>query len=69
MIAFTAEGLVKERHFIDGTFKSNRMFWVSEAAGLTQFGVFVEILQPETCSSIKHWHCAEDEMVYVLEGN
>jgi oxalate decarboxylase/phosphoglucose isomerase-like protein (cupin superfamily) len=33
-----------------------------------QFGAFVEILQPGSRSSLRHWHSAEDEMVYVLEG-
>lgn len=42
--------------------------WISEAGGLTQFGAFIETLQPGARSSIKHWHSAEDEMVYVLEG-
>ncbi len=46
----------------------NRNYWISEAGGLTQFGAFVEVLQPGSRSSIKHWHSAEDEMVYVLEG-
>lgn len=40
----------------------------SDAGGLTQFGAFVEILPPGSRSSIKHWHAAEDEMVYLLEG-
>lgn len=42
--------------------------WISEPGGLTQFGAFIEVLQPGARSSIKHWHSAEDEMVYVLEG-
>ena len=42
--------------------------WISEAGGLTQFGAFVETLPPGSLSSLKHWHSAEDEMVYVLEG-
>lgn len=45
-----------------------RTLWISEAGGLTQFGALIEILQPGARSSIKHWHGAEDEMVYVLEG-
>ena len=45
-----------------------RTLWISEAGGLTQFGAFVEILPAGSRSSIKHWHTAEDEMVYVLEG-
>ena len=39
-----------------------------QAGGLRQFGAFIEILPPGSTSSIKHWHSAEDEMVYVLEG-
>lgn len=46
----------------------SRKLWISEAGGLTQFGAFVEILPPGSRSSIKHWHSAEDELVYMLEG-
>jgi len=46
----------------------NRTLWISEAGGLTQFGAFIEVLQPGSCSSLKHWHRAEDEMIYVLDG-
>lgn len=46
----------------------NRDLWISEPGGLTQFGAFVQELQPDTRSSIKHWHSAEDELVYVLDG-
>lgn len=42
--------------------------WVSQPGGLTQFGAFVQLLQPDTRSSIKHWHSDEDELVYVLAG-
>lgn len=54
--------------FIEETSASARTLWISEAGGLTQFGAFVEVLMPGANSSIKHWHSAEDEMVYVLEG-
>jgi len=47
---------------------SSRTLAIGAAGGLTQFGAFVEILPPGSRSSIKHWHSAEDEMVYVLEG-
>lgn len=40
----------------------------SDSGGLTQFGAFVETLQPGSSSSFKHWHAREDEMVYMLEG-
>jgi uncharacterized cupin superfamily protein len=45
-----------------------RSEWISEAGGLTQFGALIEILPPGSRSSIKHWHSAEDEMIYVLDG-
>ena len=40
----------------------------SDTGGLSQFGAFVEILQPGARSAHPHWHEEEDEMVYVLEG-
>ncbi|MEQ1716929.1 MAG: cupin domain-containing protein [Hyphomicrobium sp.] len=42
--------------------------WISEPGYLTQFGAFVQVLPPGSRSSIKHWHSAEDELVYMLEG-
>ncbi len=41
---------------------------LSDAAGLTQFGVNTLRLLPGAWSSHRHWHRAEDEFVYVLEG-
>ncbi|MGB6487156.1 MAG: cupin domain-containing protein [Steroidobacteraceae bacterium] len=41
---------------------------LGDAAGLTQFGVNVLRLSPGVWSSQRHWHTAEDEFVYVLEG-
>lgn len=40
----------------------------SEAGGLTQFGAYVETLQPGSRSSERHWHEKEDEFLYVLAG-
>jgi uncharacterized cupin superfamily protein len=37
-------------------------------AGLTQFGVNFTRLKPGAASALRHWHEAEDEFVYVLEG-
>lgn len=68
MPAFTPAEFVKEEDQAEGAAAPNQTLWISEAGGLTQFGAFVEVLQPGTRSSIKHWHSAEDEMVYVLEG-
>lgn len=68
MPAFTPDDFVKEDSQVDGAAAPNQALWISELGGLSQFGAFVEVLQPGTRSSIKHWHSAEDEMVYVLEG-
>jgi uncharacterized cupin superfamily protein len=41
---------------------------LGDAAGLTSFGVNLTRLAPGTWSSQRHWHSAEDEFIYVLEG-
>ena len=41
---------------------------LGDAAGLTQFGVNLQRLPPGQWSSQRHWHAAEDEFVWVLEG-
>ena len=40
----------------------------SDTGGLTQFGAFVETLEPGSASSDRHWHEAEDEFLYMLTG-
>jgi uncharacterized cupin superfamily protein len=68
MPALTPQAFVKEACPTEDADEPNLNLWISEAGGLSQFGAFVEVLQPGTRSSIKHWHSAEDELVYVLEG-
>ena len=47
----------------------DRKRWkLGDAAGLTQFGVNLQRLPPGVWSSQRHWHSAEDEFVWVLEG-
>jgi uncharacterized cupin superfamily protein len=41
---------------------------LTDALGLTQFGVNLTTLEPGAMSSLRHWHAKEDECVYVLEG-
>lgn len=41
---------------------------LGDAAGLTDFGVNLLRLPPGTWSAQRHWHTAEDEFVYILEG-
>jgi uncharacterized cupin superfamily protein len=41
---------------------------LGDAAGLTQFGVNLLKLPPGAWSSQRHWHTAEDELVFVVSG-
>jgi uncharacterized cupin superfamily protein len=41
---------------------------LGNAGGLTDFGVNLMRLPPGNWSSQRHWHSAEDEFVYVIEG-
>lgn len=41
---------------------------LGDVAGLADFGVNLLRLPPGAWSSQRHWHSAEDEFVYVLEG-
>src|SRR3954452_18970760 len=41
---------------------------LGNAGGLTDFGVNLMRLPPGNWSSQRHWHSAEDEFVFVLEG-
>lgn len=42
---------------------------LGDAAGLTQFGVNIAVLQPGARSSLRHWHVEEDEFVMILSGD
>jgi len=41
---------------------------LGEKAGLTDFGVNLMRLPPGTWSSQRHWHAADDEFVFVVDG-
>ncbi len=41
---------------------------LGDAAALTDFGVNLMRLEPGGWSSQRHWHTAEDEFVFVVEG-
>ena len=68
MPIFKPSQFVSEINPVEGSAHPNETLWISEAGGLAQFGAFIEVLQPGCRSSIKHWRSAEDEMVYVLDG-
>ena len=48
--------------------KSRRRWRLGDAAGLDQFGVNLLRLPAGASSSQRHWHSAEDEFVWVVEG-
>lgn len=68
MPVFTPDQLITELSQVEGCSAPNQSLWISETGGLSQFGAVIEVLQPGCISSLKHWHSAEDEMVYVLAG-
>ena len=41
---------------------------LGNAGGLSDFGVNLVTLPPGSWSSQRHWHSAEDELVYILSG-
>jgi uncharacterized cupin superfamily protein len=41
---------------------------MSDPGGLTQFGAFLEELPPGSRSGHRHWHEAEDEMIWMIQG-
>ena len=48
--------------------KSRRRWRLGDAVGLDQFGVNLLRLPAGAWSSQRHWHAAEDEFVWVVEG-
>jgi len=53
----------------DAPCRARQRWKLGDAAGLTQFGVNRLRLPPGAWSAQRHWHSAEDEFVYVLEGS
>ena len=41
---------------------------LGDAGGLTQYGVDLVTMYPGDVSSMRHWHSAEDELVWIVEG-
>jgi uncharacterized cupin superfamily protein len=48
--------------------KARKRWTLGDMAGLSQFGVNLLRLAPGVWSSQRHWHTAEDEFVWVVEG-
>lgn len=68
MPVITPDRFVSEEGPAQRSSAPERTLCISEAGALTQFGAFIEVLQPGSRSSMKHWHSSEDELVYVLDG-
>ena len=41
---------------------------LGEALGLTIFGVNLTTIKPGAQSALRHWHSAQDEFIYIVEG-
>jgi uncharacterized cupin superfamily protein len=41
---------------------------LSDAVGLTQFGVNITRIKAHSASALRHWHEQEDEFIYMIEG-
>lgn len=41
---------------------------LGDALGLTVFGVNLTTIRPGAQSALRHWHSAQDEFIYLLEG-
>jgi uncharacterized cupin superfamily protein len=52
----------------DAPCKNRRRWKLGDAAGLDQFGVNLLRLPPGQWTSQRHWHTAEDEFVWIVEG-
>jgi hypothetical protein len=48
--------------------RERKRWQLGDAAGLDQFGVNLQRLPPGAWTSQRHWHTAEDEFVWVVEG-
>ena len=52
----------------DALVAGREKYALGNAAGLTQFGVNLTRLRPGAASAQRHWHEAEDELIFVIEG-
>ena len=41
---------------------------LGDAHGLTEFGVNLTEMEPGAVSALRHWHSAEDEFIYIIDG-
>ncbi len=65
VIDLSSAATVREMHPRFGSYARTDL---GDGAGLSQFGVAIEVLEPGALSSERHWHEEEDEFLMVLEG-
>jgi uncharacterized cupin superfamily protein len=53
---------------LDEGFEGRIKRGLTEPLGLTQFGINLTTLEPGAKSSHRHYHMAEDEMIYMVSG-
>lgn len=41
---------------------------LADCGGLTNFGANITRLPPGTISALRHWHSAQDELIFIVEG-
>lgn len=66
MIVRKSKAPTKQRD--DPDFGAMRTEGLSVAGGVTQFGAYLQTLQPGARSSTRHWHEQEDEFLFVVSG-
>jgi uncharacterized cupin superfamily protein len=59
----------KRPRYVTGEGVASRVRPISDAAGLTQMGVGVRIVEPGFLGSNRHFHTVEEEWIYVLSGS
>lgn len=52
----------------DEVVKGRTKYVLGNAFDLNQFGVNLTVLAPGGMTALRHWHSAEDEFIYVLDG-
>jgi uncharacterized cupin superfamily protein len=60
--------IVRRAGLRTGREEGREWLYYSDAGELTQYGAYVETLQPGASTSDEHWHEKEDEFLYVLAG-
>jgi uncharacterized cupin superfamily protein len=60
--------IVRKSGLRSGSQDGREWLYYSDTGGLTQYGAYVETLQPDVSASDEHWHEKEDEFLYVLAG-